>query len=613
MEPEESGILLIMTDFDTILGMLRHTKTLIGLVSLAICLALLPLERLGVDVAYASSSIGPLIKVPAAGSNICQNIFTYVSWGLSIVQFLGFFVLVELEALLNPNAYYDIMASAGGEDILNNIWIVSRNIVNIILAFLLIAGAAITIVKGEGTIIKTYAKKFILAVILVNFSWFFPRVILDVATIATTTVYNLPSNIPSGDCMTSNPFSDTLIVEPCKTIQDYKFFKKNCDAGFTVVIDEVFCFKEGNLDAQANNPYVILNGLVVNFGRFPWLNQVVERDATTTTNSAAICTKFVMTAFVGFIITVGMVFPMIAMLLVFIVRIPVIWLTIAFMPFYFLGYALGDLGKFDGRSFTDILKIFLQAAFIPAMTGVPLSVGFIMMRALANPDNAPVASSLARVGEYQGVLISGIHSFYAMIWLLMSVMIMWIGVFTILKSFKITSTAVGFIQTAGKSAVTLAAALPLAAPILPQLQPIFGTSSPLGVMSKAKRLAKNPMLLFGDDLTIGTNDDARGLSRATASDNSVEYHKKSVDTVGKGKVDKYNNDIKNVISTNTISRADPVQLALLKDMKKILEANGRSLDADAVKELHINLRTDKSQIINSALADKIVTELKALP
>src|SRR3990167_3458282 len=93
---------------------------------------------------------------------------------------------------------------------------------NIIFAIMLLAGAILTIVFGKQEVVKQHLVKFILAVILVNFSWFFPRVIFDIANVTTATIYGLPN----------------LVNSKCKWI-DKNGTPKNC-----VVVTDILFFED---------------------------------------------------------------------------------------------------------------------------------------------------------------------------------------------------------------------------------------------------------------------------------------------------------------------------------------------------------------------------------
>jgi len=584
--------------------MLRHKKLILGVVCLAVLLGSVPLHSWGevfhADTAHASSLIsGP--NIATSGDNkksMCENLFELVSWGLNMVMFIGFFALLELEALLDPNAYFDSMGF-GGHQVLNDIWVVSRNIVNIIFAFLLIAGAVVTIIKGEGTVIKTYARQFILAVILVNFSWFFPRVILDVATISTATVYSLPNFIDSGPCVTTDPFSNTITTTGCVILDQYFIFPKPGECGTQADgwhkpfgKDNIFCYKTAPLSDDANNPYAILNGVVVNFARFPWLNQVVARNVATTSETEE-CMEFMLTAFLGLIIAVGTAFPILAMLVVFLVRIPVLWMTIAFMPFMFIGVVLGDRAKIDGRGPMEIFKLFLQAAFIPALVGIPISIGFIMLRALGNPANVPTTGVFGKLATNQSIILAGVHNLSALLWLLMATAVMWIGSFTILQSFKITSGVVSGIRAAGKSAMTFTAKLPAAIPFIPTGVDAEGNARPAASILSATGGVLNAIrdpnkMLIGNDGILGNDDNAKAgldaVNKASAGAGGTsparepakfKANAENNTTVGRGGISDYNTRIERIVNNANV-RIDSTNKDddLLRQMRNILQANG---------------------------------------
>ena len=122
-----------------------------------------------------------------------STVFNVVIGGLNILAWVMF---VILQFLLDP----DLMFGEGGQDgafmtKLNDIWVLSRDLVNIVFAVVLIGAAVYVVVRAKKEIISEYAPKFILSVILVNFSWFVPLLVLDISNVAAAAVFGIPSMI----------------------------------------------------------------------------------------------------------------------------------------------------------------------------------------------------------------------------------------------------------------------------------------------------------------------------------------------------------------------------------------------------------------------------------
>ena len=276
------------------------------------------------------------------------------------------------------------------EGILHSLWFLSRNIVNAIFAFILIAGAIYMIIGagGEGmSKIKQAAPKFVLAVILVNFSWFFPRVILDVSSVLSSVIYQIPSLAGPMSCTkevtagadkklgTSDDvkipcdFVWKLILFP-PTKCNYVEIKKGCprpqmdfpppfkgrqisdlldvyyeDWG-KVATNRSFTF--GGTTTPVSGADLVLNGLAVNFAKIPSFGIVAFQKTTAEARGAdgvvkkgAAYVKLLVEMVLHSILSIAVGLALLALFVVLIVRVGGLWLCIAFMPFIFVGVAMG--------------------------------------------------------------------------------------------------------------------------------------------------------------------------------------------------------------------------------------------------------------------------------
>jgi len=354
---------------------------------------------------------------------------------IAVLNFLTYLVLHLLEFLLNPDFILDINEEmkVGGEQILLIVWRVSRDIVNIIFAFLLIIGAVVMVVGSTrgAEIIKGYIVKFILAVILVNFSWFFPRVIIDVANVLTATIYQLPSLGP--ECQVRDDKGD---LQPCKVITKYVMFPKGgCPPEAPdPLLPGLVCGKVEELKGNmVTSPLGVLNGLVINHARLGEIPKVrnpgpgAGAPATLREQLKELLVFFVTIVF-ALIAQIALFIPLLALLFVFLLRIPILWLTIAFMPFMFLGFIVGD--KMGENNTMDLIwKKFLHAAFLPAVVAIPFSLGFIMLSAAAAAVPPPAHLKL----KDPILLMPAVNDFWGLMWLFTSFVVIWAGVFAALK------------------------------------------------------------------------------------------------------------------------------------------------------------------------------------
>lgn len=337
--------------------------------------------------------------------------------------------------------------------VLKNIWLLSRDIVNIVFALMLIGVAFMTILKGDSSMVKEKIAHFVMAVILVNFSWFFPRVIIDVSSVLTATVYSIPNMLPQYTCQYKDDEPGAVLQE-CRALADFELFPDA--AKVTQFYEENGCNKNGkddinkgrchcdegiacwrtdtisNVKRRFGGSHAMLSGLAISFGKITTLPQVPKADVgralATPTNGPSRTLQMLINIFFAILIQVFVTFPIIALTLGLIVRIVIMWVTIAFMPFAFLGMAIS--GKPSTEIFgnkTDVFKEFVKAAFMPAVVAIPLVIGMIMISSTSTiaPPNIGATLNLP--------IVSGVKTWWALMWIVAACMIIWHGTFGALK------------------------------------------------------------------------------------------------------------------------------------------------------------------------------------
>ncbi len=416
----------------------------------------------------------------------------------SVLQFLSWFLLSVLELLMDPQFMFGMNMQSNGElnmnlvNMLREIWQFTRDLVNLGFALALIIGAVIMIVTADGTKMKEHLFKFVIGLVLVNFSWFIPRVIFDASQVLTYTIYQLPSLLGADNCVMPAQPGDT---EPrrCEIVTQFRFLSEADRIGTVAEPDGSFrdtrdgstgwrCPMRGlvcvqkvpinEADAQVRLPTKIFQGLVVNHARLQWLGQIQpaafevserpgERLTTTFMRLSGTLIKLVFVL----IIQIAIVFPLLAMAAAFFIRIPVIWVSIAFMPLVALGFAFPKLREGEyGDLFWKWQEHFLQAVFLPAKVAVPFVIGFIMLNAgaqLPPPDN---------LGNFPILpVFVGIRDMWQFLWMGIALFIIWKYSFDALKADK-----AGFmghfterIQGIGSSLGSIAAQWPMSLPLIP--------------------------------------------------------------------------------------------------------------------------------------------------
>lgn len=360
---------------------------------------------------------------------------------LVILQFLGY--LLQADFFNDPQ----MMGS------LYSIWRLSRDIMNIIFAVMLIGVSFYVIITSKSDMIKDKIVTFIIAVILVNMSWFFPRVILDVANVLTATIYSLPNSLGI-ECQQFDD-GDPPRAVPCRVVTavvifpsppKQKAFCKEHAGGKTAAcscITDIECHVTQDYDearATMKPAHAMINGMAVSFAKITLLPKVpasMPKGDASTTSAVLLSFQIAINIMMALMVQVAVVLPLLALAVGLLIRIIIIWITTAFMPFSFLGYVMtGKLGTAVFEGAPDIWKEFLNAAFLPAIVGVPFSIGFIMLSAVAKTTTFPMASTPL---EIDVPLLVGVTSWWAILWLFAAIGIMWVGAFTALKRSAITA------------------------------------------------------------------------------------------------------------------------------------------------------------------------------
>lgn len=490
-------------------GMYSHTKNIrSGLLFLLLCACV---WTVGPDTAAAADLVLP--------SGMESTIASGVSKIISLLNIVTWILFIFLNFVLDPQFIFDL-DNGSFMAMLNTIWQLSRDLMNVAFALMLVAAAVYTIVTANKEFVTQHAKNFLLAVVLVNFSWFVPRIIIDVSNVAAASIYGIPSllldnsssikscqyksSIEEGPQCTDS--GEEIGGEPvytcgCRIVVNVDMFMKkaklanyetqamkddgwDCQGG-------IICIQSKPWDANLVSGHsAILNGLVINHAHLQTMALVpppVDAD------DIGQMTTFLLVEGIILLIHVAMFFPLLAMFVAFLIRIPILWLTMAFMPFVFLSWVIPN-NEYTGMT-KRIWEEFLKAAFLPAAIAVPLSVGFILVNAGDQLSGGPIGSIHIR-------LIDGISNYWELLWWLMTLGVLWVGTFTVFeKAGGLYAKTASVIQHYGQAWGKLALKAPLAAPIIPGIG-----MTPLAALKFA-----NPHTL---DSEISGTDGIRGaLSR----------------------------------------------------------------------------------------------------
>ncbi len=406
------------------------------------------------------------------------TISMFVSKIIGFINILIWILFIFLNFVLDPQFIFDL-DSGSFMEMLNRIWRLSRDLMNIAFALILIGTAVYTIVTANKDFVSSHAKKFLMAVILVNFSWFFPRVIFDVANVATSTIYGIPSmlfeesganacsyktsKLEDAACTLYSPAAagvDPVYTCPCRVVVNATMFvdrdvATNLKGAGWQCQGTILCVKTEPWNPRTIAGHsAILNGLIMNHAHLSTLANV---PAPVNDDDVGQMARYLLVLGIIVVIHIALLFPLAAMFIAFLIRIPILWLTMAFMPFVFLSWVI------EGNEYAGMTKKiwdeFLKAAFLPAMVAIPLSVGFILVNAGAQLTAGPIASIQIR-------LIDGISNYWQLLWWAMTLAVLWVGTFTVFQKAggfydKAASSIKGYGEAWGKVALKAPLSVPL--------------------------------------------------------------------------------------------------------------------------------------------------------
>ncbi len=446
---------------------MAKNKHLIGLLALVV-LAVLAVhgDALGIPQVLAQ---GAGQQVRGQLGEPAVNIMSVLGIVISFLTVIAYIALWILQYLLSTEFLTDPVILAH----LNQIWILSRDLMNLGFALMLIGVAIYTIITAKKEMIQTKLVQFVTAVILVNFSWFFPRVIIDIANILTSTIYSIPNMLPGFACVMHDD-NATPPLQPCKVILDVKILPEAAEAQAFCpnpndpnckCLTGLVCYRTGDFITAANLApgHAMINGLAVSFARLQALAQVPGSPvdpAGASQNIITISLRMLVTTVLSAVLIMAVTLPLIALAIGLVIRMVILWVCVAFMPFAFIGYVInGKLGVPGLPSEYDIWNNFKSAAFLPTVVAIPIAIGFVMLSStaqIAAPNNGLVINV---------PLVNGVRTWWHLMWQCAAIGIIYTGAFTALKSNQLIGNFTEKVKGFGDSIAGAAATAPMLIPL----------------------------------------------------------------------------------------------------------------------------------------------------
>jgi len=365
------------------------------------------------DLALAKDGGLPIAKT---------EILKIIAYAVKFIAYLAYVFALFVGDLMDSSLIVD----SGMGDTLHLIWETMRNFVNIAFIIILLIIAVMVVFGGGGEkglgMLKKVLPKFVLALVLVNFTFFIARFILTTNDVLTTAVLTIPQTITS----------EKIVYLPWKTEESGEYRKE--------IIDNTLNFAPGFQGTQVKIDQAL-----------DYLSDLHEHklaDTLDKKNIALVLTTYMLDlehlikskalsgnwdAFLGSIgaiitaVVAGLVIFMLFLALV--VRMVVLWIVIAVSPLAALATVLGEvIPGLNTKGDFDLLSIFFKHAFMPVLISIPLVIGLIMIFA-----NNAIGYDISLNTFFSLSGDSAADNLYSLLWWIASIIVIWYGTNMMIK------------------------------------------------------------------------------------------------------------------------------------------------------------------------------------
>ena len=375
----------------------------------------------------------------------------------------------------------DILFGGGMEDVLYNIWVPIRNIVNIMFVIALVGLALYSVlgVNSENSqySIKALLPKLIAGIIAVNFSFLIIKVFLDSVNVFTTAIFAIPVQTTEAILGNDNPEDKAKQEQFCKEI--YGITKKDAGVPLKTKVEDLaavavgrefgmethskkgadilaaaalmepaekrkvfddrykyvkdklaICMESENklMLSDAGKAFFLEYGssnaalaMAINMGEILFYKKVSATMGSGTIESFTINAIFSVLLYVVYMVS------FLALFVVLLARLIVMWLGLALSPIIALSIAV-PMAK-DKLGLGELTEKFVAHAIAPITISLTMTVGWIMLKAVKT-----TVSSKPSLVSTEGLLIPalpipGLETLQGLLVSIATVAVVWIGVF----------------------------------------------------------------------------------------------------------------------------------------------------------------------------------------
>ncbi len=436
------------------------------------------------------TTFGPLFQKAAVASSYVNLLFT---------PLISFFAN-HIGGFLGTDYIYG--AEMG--TMLKGIWTVSRNIVNVAFVIILLALAIGQIFGeplGSEISLKKSLPKFVLTLVLVNFTWLGCKLLIDAGNVAANVVFAIPAGVKGviGDAVTKKGCdvgTDGIPRGLCVAEKGlYQLGAKftlnynlaNCPGGpekkkltpedIDAKLELEKIGAEGGFSVQGGGQVTgitdtsklnsknvnVLCWQTIDYAKYSKSNaalylaygmaKIQNLGRASFDGSAA---KALIGATFGFALQVIFLASLVSLFVVVIIRTGMLWVFVAFSPFLVLMWMLQEVSHSIHVPEQFSLPSLLKWAFVPAMMGVTLVVGFLMLLAGETVDVAYFQNGTGNVVSDFSTLFGGMESLQELIWLVITTYVFFKAAETATHGLPMAGAVVEKIMHATQGAATIA-------------------------------------------------------------------------------------------------------------------------------------------------------------
>ncbi len=437
-----------------------------------------------------------------------------------------FVAIVSFEAVLIGELMGNelIMGDAGDDDpdsvdianLLNNFWRIMRDLVNYAFIIVLLVIAFMTVITagggvmgaGDGFKVGQILPKFVIAVVLVNFTWFGARVVLDAANVAAHVVYAIPASMPDygfeliEDCEPPPCLGGDDVLPPNTRRCVYEVKRLNFSqsagtptpdaaggalaaAGANTCANGVFTieFYEDPIDwdmVSRNNIATLFA-----FGLLDVHQLVLTNSAVDNLMDLSLNTIFV------FLLMIILIVVFSAMMLVLLERVIMLWIHIVLSPLLVLLWVVKDaIGSGEGSMDKISFSSFIGYAFLPAMMGFPLVLGMMMVIVGGQVDLTEVFTT-----EVNGIEmitgLPGIDNLQQFLWYIIAIAILWQTMTIAQKMDGFTKGTIESMKGGVEGLGAFIAKSPMYLPWIPVRSGVSDTTAPMDHFTGLRNIGAN--------------------------------------------------------------------------------------------------------------------------